>query len=215
MARLSQRAPTNDNEKTNLDNIDNILKAVGQENVDVDFNRRGFRRNLLRDLARARAYYNTRLDFTNKGYLERLDGKLKEIKNDAQKLARLLSNDDVVAELQLSVTELQCSLELLIARAKERRRGILERHRIASKWKSASSELGLNTDLVAKLATIFEENFGLAPGYARMSEENAGANTFIRFIKAVFREFGLKERSLGTIGNDLTRAATRINALKS
>ena len=96
VARLSQRAPPNEREEINLGIV---LEAVGQGNVDVDFNRRGFRQRLLRDLAHARSHYNTCLDFRNKRYLERLDEKLAKVVDHSRNLTRLLGDKDVLAEL--------------------------------------------------------------------------------------------------------------------
>jgi hypothetical protein len=210
--RFSQRASAHDCGGINLGII---LEAVGQENVDRDFNQRGFRQKLLWDLNNAIPYYNVRLDFRNKSHLEYLDGKLAKITYHTHQLTQLLSEDDVLAELQPSVPDLQRSLELLIARAGERRKGVRERIKIASsKWRKTSSRLALGTELVAYLAIVFEENFGSRPGYAHAAKESARVNTCGRFIKAIFMELGLGERSLGTIRNDLIKAAPRIQALR-
>jgi hypothetical protein len=212
VARLSQRAPPNTHEEINLSIV---LEAVGQGNVDVDFNRRGFRRNLLRDLAHARSHYNTCLDLRNKRYLERLDEKLAKVVDHCRNLARLLSEKDLLAELHTSATELPCSLDLLAERAGDRRREVNERIKIAaSTWRKGPSRLALSTELVAYLALVFEENFGTPHGYAHVTRESARANTCGRFIKAVFSEFGLGNRGIGTIRNDLIKASSRIQRLR-
>jgi hypothetical protein len=194
--------------------LEKILTAVGQANVDFDFNQPGFRRKLLKDLARARVYFNNRMDFKNKKYLRDLDDKLADIKNHTFILVQLLKEGDVRAELQ-PVAQFRESLELLIELVRKRRNGARQRFRIASAtWRNASLRRSLNAELVAKLAVIFETNFRLRPSYAREKDEGAGTNTCPRFINAVFKEFGLPKRRLGTIGNDLTNVAERIKELK-
>lgn len=212
MPKLSQRASAHDR---GID-LGKILEAVGQENVDRDFNQRGFRQKLLCDLGHAESHYDTWLDFKNKSYLERLDGKLAKVADHARQLTQLLSEDDVLAELGPSFTELQRSLEFLSRCAGERRMGVKVRIKIASsKWRKGSSQrLALSTELAAFLAIVFEDNFGSRPGYAHVTKESARANTCGRFIKAAFREFGLGERSLGTIRNDLIKASSRIQEMR-
>jgi hypothetical protein len=196
-------------------NLAKILEAVGQENVERDFNQRGFRQRLLWDLHKAIPYYNTRLDFRNKRYLEQLDGKLAKIAYHTHQLTQLLNENVVLAELQPWNPDLQRSLKLLNARAGERRKGVRERIKIASaKWRKTSSRLALSTELVAYLAVVFEENFRTSHGYAHATRESARANRCGRFIKAVFSEFGLGDRGIGTIRNDLIKASSRIQRLR-
>jgi hypothetical protein len=189
------------------------------------------RRKLLRDLGRAKAYYNTRLDFDrNKRQLASLTGAIVEIGKCSNRLASLLEEDDVlgtVFELRMSrlngaeakmkfeghemmpIASLQYTLKVLAARAVDAQLAINKRSNyLHLRWSH-------NAELIAKLAVVFEDHFGKPAGYARAQEESAPANTFIRFVNAVFERFELPKRSLGSIANDLTKVAPRISALKA
>jgi hypothetical protein len=174
------------------------------------------RRNLLRDLGRAWAYYNTRLDLSrNKTQVAELCAMLARVEKHASELTVLLDSrkyGDVLHELQMSrATSLRWrrNLRQLAASASKAQPAVRKRSFIIDlKW-------SLNAELVAKLAIIFEENFGKPAGYAREKEMHASANAFIRFVTIVFRQFGLPARSSGSIANDLTKVAARIEASKA
>ena len=173
--------------------LQNIFDAVGLENIPTKINRRA----LLNDLARARSYYNIRLDFDrNRRQQKEILGKLALIQKHARRLAGLLDEqcDHVGAlrELLLPCSTIKDLRDLLLALSvQDRETAIKERSIFAPlKW-------SLNAELVAWLATIFPGYFGKGAGYARSQDESAPANIFIRFVRAVFKEFGLPRRDVG------------------
>jgi hypothetical protein len=214
-----------------------ILKAIGHESILDGPDRKQISR-LFRRLSDARAHYNTRLDFDLPNQeLSHRANSLAGVERIAADLSQRLGNRETVYELRTlwpdrisssripdkqevqddtdddshfvpSLGILRNGLRALKLHARDRRRAI------EKTAKRVPVKGGLNAELTAYLAVVFEEIFANPASYAREQKEDASANKFGRFVNAVFEQFGLKRRKHGSIANDLTKMRPRIQELK-
>jgi hypothetical protein len=214
-----------------------ILKAIGYETILAGPDRKQFSRLIRRRLSDARAHYNTRLDFglTNQELSHRANN-LAGVERSAADLCQRLRNQETDYQLRTdwpdrisfsgirdrqefqeemdashlvpSPEALRNVLRALELHAKNRRRAIEKTAKVAP------VKGGLNAELTAYLAVVFEEIFGRPFSYSREQKEDASANKCGRFVNAVFEQFGLRKRKLGSIANDLTKMRPRIQELK-